>query len=98
MIPVIGMARRIHQRKEIELNGIQHALRDLGPARDLAQSGHLTKSAQLLAYRSFVHSVPIFPYNVTTFVRIGLFLLIPLWSWVASAIVDQGVGSIFGWQ
>ncbi len=98
MIPVIGMARRIQQRKEIELEGVQSVLKDLGPARDLAQSGDLSKSAQLLSYRNFVQSVPIFPYNVTTIVRIGLFLLIPLWSWVASSMVDRGVGSFFGWE
>ena len=96
--PVAGMARRIHQRKEIELSDIQHALQELGPARNLAQSGHLTKSAQLLAYRSFVQSVPIFPYNVTSVVRMGLFLLIPLWSWAASSIVDRGIGTFFGWE
>ncbi len=98
MIPVFGMARRIHQRKELELAGIQRALKELGPARELAHSSHLTKGAELLSYRSFVLSVPIFPYDIATFVRMGLFLLIPLWSWVASAIVDRGVGSIFGWE
>ncbi len=98
LLPVAGMARRIHQRKEIELNSIQDALQELGPARDLARSGHLTKSAQLLAYRSFVHSVPIFPYDITSVVRMGLFLLIPLWSWAASSIVDRGVGTFFGWE
>ncbi len=98
LLPVTGMARRIHTRKEIELDGIHKALKELGPARDLAHSGHLTKSAQLLAYRSFVLSVPIFPYTVTTFVRMGLFLLIPLWSWAASAVVGRGVGTLFGWE
>ena len=98
LLPVAGMARRIHQRKEIELSSIQDALQELGPARELAHSGHLTKSAQLLAYRSFVQSVPIFPYDITSVVRMGLFLLIPLWSWAASSIVDRGIGTFFGWE
>lgn len=98
MVPVIGVARRIHQRKDIELNSIQQELKLLGPAHNLAQSGHLTRSAQLLNYRSFVLSVSVFPYNFATFVRVGLFLMIPLWSWVASSVVDRGVGSLFGWE
>jgi len=98
LAPVLGIAQRIQTRKEIELASVQSELDRLGPARSLAQSDRLGRTAELLTYKTFIESVSNYPYDSSTLGRVSLYLLVPLWSWAASALVEKILDISIGWS
>ena len=67
--------------------------RDATLARDPAERGRL---ADLLAWRSHIESISESPIDTSSFLRFSLYLLIPLGSWSASAIVERIINSFLG--
>ena len=51
---------------------------------------------EIVAYRNVVEGVSTWPADSSTFVRILLYLLIPLGSWAGGAIVERFVDSVLG--
>ncbi len=96
VMPVRGVQQRISQEKESELTWIDAQLRD---CRDvLRKSGkdrRVGAIADLAAYRGLVDRAPEWPFNTSTYLRFALYLLIPLGSWAAGALVERMVDRLF---
>lgn len=92
LLPVRGVHRRIRREKEAHLAWcdaeIRHAREHVrgGRAAGGAPPGRL---ADVLAYRALVEEAPEWPFDSPAVRRILLYLLIPLGSWVASAMVQS---------
>ena len=94
LMPVRGVQRRIRLAKRAELVSLDVELRRVRDAvmrGDEAERGRL---ADLLSYRTYVEGVRELPFDNTTFARFGLYLLIPLVSWVGGAFVERILGSL----
>jgi hypothetical protein len=91
VLPVRGLGEKIREAKRSELARLTT---ELERARDAALAGDSTSSgrlADLLAYRRHIESIPESPIDTPTLVRFGMYLLIPLGSWSASAVVERFV-------
>ena len=93
VIPVRRIRSRIRATKreqlallDLELQGV----RDDVLAGDKAVAGRL---ADLLAYRAFIQGVREWPFDAQMLTRFTLYLLIPLGSWVGSAMVERFVNA-----
>ena len=51
---------------------------------------------EIVVYRGVVEGVSAWPADSSTFVRISLYLLIPLGSWAGGAVVERFVDSLLG--
>lgn len=95
LLPTRGLGERIRAAKRAELSQIAERLE---AARDAALRGDSTgdagRLADLLAYRGYVDSIAESPIDASTWMRFGVYLLIPLGSWSASAIVQRIVDSL----
>lgn len=50
--------------------------------------------ADLAAYRKLVEGVPDWPVGASSYMRFALYLLIPLLSWAAAALVERFVNAL----
>jgi hypothetical protein len=50
----------------------------------------------MLAYEARIESVREWPFDTSTLRRFGLFLLIPLVSWIGGALVERAVNAALG--
>ena len=67
-------------------------------ARDAAlndDAGALGRLTDLLAYQDRVKSTPEWPFDSSTLLRFGLYLLIPVASMVGGALVERVVNTVF---
>jgi hypothetical protein len=94
--PVFGVRARIVREKREELARVNAAIR--GDAAALAGSaiahGPAPGLADLLAYRGFVESLPDWPFDTSMRARIGLYLAIPIGSWVGGALVERVLNAV----
>lgn len=96
VMPVRGVRRRIKQAKDAELMWIDTELRDHKQAlRGSLHGRRVGELADLVAYRGLVLGAPEWPFTTTTYIRFALYLLIPLGSWAAGAVVEGIVGRFF---
>ncbi|MEJ2482330.1 MAG: hypothetical protein P8049_04210 [Gemmatimonadota bacterium] len=96
LLPLRGVHTRIRQAKADELEWLDArilARRDafLKNRKTGEDSGYL---ADLLAYRDLVRDVPDWPIGTSSWARFSLYLLIPLLSWAAAALVERFVNSL----
>lgn len=83
--PAIRRAKRAEiARMEPELR----AAREAAVRGDPESRGRL---ADLLVWRSYVESIREWPFDGTLLVRFGLYVLIPLGSWLGGALVERGL-------
>ena len=98
LLPVRGVRLRLQAAKRDELDRLNAALRGEPGALQgspLANRPELSV-ADLLAYRRFVESVPEWPIDAGTLGRIGIYVGIPLLSWVGAALVERGLDVAIG--
>ena len=95
--PLRGVRDRIRAAKRTELARIDaalagnpEALRDSALRRWTGPLG----VADLLAYRDRIESVREWPLDPPTFARFGLYLLIPVGSWLGGALVERIVDAL----
>jgi hypothetical protein len=91
LFPLRWVRRRIRDAKRAALAELDGELRRLRDAESPGDAGPAGRMADLLAYRSYVESIREWPFDSSTLVRLGLYLLIPLVSWVGSAFVERMV-------
>jgi hypothetical protein len=93
LLPVHGVHRRIRAAKSVELDWCRERLRRArtGLAERDATDARL---ADLLAYRAFVEDVREWPFDASTLVRFGLYLMIPLGSWAGGALVERLIDAL----
>jgi hypothetical protein len=100
LLALVLPVRRVHAR-------IQHAKRaalaslaaELRHARDATLSGDKTvqgRLADLLAYEARITAIREWPFDTSVRVRFLFFLLIPLGSWLAGALVERLVDKLLG--
>jgi hypothetical protein len=94
ILPVRDSQRRIHRVKLAELALVDRQLRGARDAALLAKAGAEGRLADLLGYRSYVESIREWPFDGSTFARFGLYLTIPLGSWVGGAFVERLLSSL----
>ena len=97
VLPVRGVHRRLRDAKRAELLRIDRALRgDTEALRgsSLARRADALSVADLLAWRSHVDGIREWPFDTVTIVRFGLYLAIPLGSWLGGAFVERLLGAV----
>ena len=92
LLPVLGVHRRIRQAKRAEIGRVEAAMR--GDAGALASSAIAGRApgpslADLIAYRGWLESRPEWPFDTGMRLRFGLYLAIPLGSWLGGALVER---------
>jgi len=94
LLPVAGAHARIRREKRRTLEVLRAWLREersrlhVAGVRDRASAGTL---ADLLAYERCVADVREWPIDATTLLRFSVYLLLPLGSWLGSALVQHEV-------
>ncbi len=97
LLPSRGVHRRIREAKLAELARVNAALRgepDALRGSPLAGRERAPEIVDLLAWRSFVAELREWPFDAATLRRFGLYLLIPLLSWIGGALVERGVDTL----
>lgn len=96
--PVLGVHRRLREKKDAELawcgGEIARAREALGRRRTADPDA--LPLADLVAYQGFVRQAPSWPFDAPMRTRLALYLLLPLASWVAGALVERGINSLLG--
>jgi hypothetical protein len=100
VIPTRGARKRLRDAKAAELRTVRDAIaRDraavLDP-RDPGSAAAATRLPGLLAWESRVAAVPESLLDAGSLRRLGFYLLLPLGSWVASALIQHVVDAALG--
>ena len=89
-IPTWGARQALRATKAAELDRVQQEIRDAREARDDS------RLPGLLAWEARIASVSEWPIDAGSFRLTGLYLLIPLLSWVGGALVERVVDALVG--
>jgi hypothetical protein len=99
LLPVHGVHRAIRAAKDSELLAVRRAIaraRTAAVAGGAASAEDAMRLGGLLALEARIAGVNEWPFDLGTFVRFGLFLALPLGSWIAGALVEWGVSRVLG--
>ncbi len=91
MLPVQGIHYRIRTRKEEELERIREMIRE---QRNRLESKTLggpvdLQLANLIAYEQRIAAAPTWPFDLSTYFRLGLYVALGLGSWLGAALVER---------
>ena len=100
LVTLLRPARKVRnliregKRKELaRLEPLVRQARDDTLNRDLSTQGRLT---DLMAYQNRIESTAEWPFNSSTIIRFGLYLLIPVGSMIGGALVERIVDGLLG--
>jgi len=99
LLPVRGVHRAIRAAKDAELLAVRAAIarsRRAALARDATAADDATRLGDLLAFEARIAGVGEWPFGLGTFVRLTVFLALPLGSWIAGALVEWLVSRVLG--
>lgn len=88
-VPVLPVRSRLRAVKAAELRRVDEQLRVL---RDRVAAGRADPPGALadrLAWRGHVAGISEWPFDPSTLVRLGVYLLIPIGSWIGGALVER---------
>jgi len=93
---VYGVHQRIRQSKEQALGWVNAELTAeqptfLEPSAD-QESGRM---ADLVAYRSMIGRVSEWPFTLSTYTRVALYVLLPLITWGVGLVAEEVLGRVF---
>lgn len=94
-LPTSGVRHRLVEARRIELSRVHAALRgDRDAARALAVGRREPEPSlvDLLAYERFLQGLPTTPFDQANRIRFGLYLALPLGSWLGGALVERAIG------
>jgi hypothetical protein len=95
LVSLQPLHRLIRDAKRRELDWCRDALiRERAKLRE--PGAERSRIDEIVAYRGVVEGVSAWPADSSTFVRISLYLLIPLGSWAGGAVVERFVDSLLG--
>lgn len=99
LLPARGLHARLVAAKAEELARVEAAIR--GDLEALAGSPIQQRQpppslADLIAYRGLVESAPTWPFDGSTLRRLGLYMLIPVASWIGGALMERAVDVVLG--
>ncbi len=95
LMPMRGVQQRVRQAKESELEWLDAEIRGQKGALRSGEGRRVGEIADLAAYRGLVVRTQEWPLNPSTYVRFALYMLIPLGSWAAGAVVERVVERLF---
>jgi hypothetical protein len=91
--PVRGVHKRIRHSKDAELRRINGAISTQRSALENPDvSRRIGEMADLVAYRGVIQDVPEWPFTSSTYVRLILYMLIPVAFWVLGVVAEEVVG------
>ena len=91
LLPTRGVRRRLAEAKQRELAAVHAALRgDDAALVDSVLAGRLERPgvADLVAWARYVADLPTSPFTQASRLRFGLYLALPLGSWLGGALVE----------
>jgi len=88
---VRSLIRDVKREELVRLEPLLRQARDEAFTSDVSTQGRLT---DLLAYKNQVESTPEWPFDSSTLMRFGLYLLIPVASMVGGALVERVVDTV----
>jgi hypothetical protein len=90
ILPCRGAHRVLRSAKRAELEEVRRQIAEVRRTRED------TRLPGLLAWETRIEGLSEWPIDATAFRRIGLLLLLPLASWVGSALVERLVDASLG--
>jgi hypothetical protein len=98
VIPSRGLHTHIRERKREELARIRDLIANERAIlfADTERSPVPPRMHAILTYEARIESVREWPFDTSTLSRFGLFLLIPLVSWIGGALVERAVNAALG--
>ena len=94
LLPVRGVRRRVRLEKQREIEWCRNALREHRASRDAGADQRAGRLADVLAYRDHVEAVREWPFDTAAWLRFGLYLLIPVGSWLGGALVERVIDAL----
>jgi hypothetical protein len=98
ILPTLALVLPVRGARAVLLKGKREALEKLGAEIRLLRGDAMrgqehaqNRMVFLLSYRASLEAIPEWPFDVNAVRRFGLYLLIPVGSWVASALVERVV-------
>ncbi len=88
---VRSLIRDVKREELVRMEPLLRQARDEAFTGDVSTQGRLT---DLLAYKTQVESTPEWPFDSSTLIRFGLYLLIPVGSMVGGALVERIVDMV----
>lgn len=98
VVPCWSLHRRMRDARDAELARVRRALRgDRAALREspLAPEADRLSIVELSAWLDRIETLRDWPFDASSLRRFGLYLLIPLASWVAAALVERLVDRLF---
>lgn len=92
--PARGVHLRIRQSKEIELGWINAAITKRRAALQVAKPTGGGETADLIAYRKLIEEVPDWPFTTSTYMRLALYLFIPIVSWGIGIVAEELINRV----
>lgn len=89
VLPVRGVQRAIRAAKQGELALVDRRIRDVRGAALSGAGEEQQRLGGLLAWRGHVAAISEWPFDTGALLRFTLYLLIPIGSWVAGALVER---------
>ena len=86
-----SLIREVKREELMRLEPLLRQARDDALTGDVSTQGRLT---DLLAYKTQVESTPEWPFDSSTLLRFGLYLLIPVGSMIGGALVERIVDMV----
>jgi hypothetical protein len=95
LAPVHGVHKRICQSKEEALGWVNGQIAEQQVSFQGAQAGQPSgRMADLVAYRGMVLDVPEWPFTLSTYTRIALYVLLPVAAWGFGIVAEEVVARI----
>lgn len=96
LVPVYGVHRRIRQSKEQALGWVNAELAAEQAAFLAPMAGQESgRMADLLAYRGMIESVHEWPFTLSTYTRVALYLLLPVVTWGIGLAAEEILSRVF---
>ena len=90
-LKIRSMIRDVKREELVRLEPLLRQTRDDTLTGDTSTHGRLT---DLLAYKTQIESTPEWPFDSSTLLRFGLYLLIPVGSMIGGALVERVVDMV----
>ena len=96
LAPVYGVHQRIRKSKEEALAWVNTALAAEQPTFLAPEAGQESgRMSDLVAYRSMIESVHEWPFTLSTYTRLALYLLLPVVTWGIGLVAEEILGRVF---
>ncbi len=98
-VPLFGIRKNIHAAKHVELDRLREEIRSEREVTGAAAAPGAEQSprlANLVTYYQLIESTREWPIDATNIVRIALYLVLGLGSWLGGALVERALDGLLG--